>query len=103
MSRCEKFGYGVMVTQVAATAPGVVALHSSGTKALTRTNTYQLRCFKLVFQVVFCIVGLKKEQPREQPSFVKTVCDLSGCLTRNVNQILMSVQETHLRSIVNHI
>ncbi|XP_022517701.2 protein broad-minded [Astyanax mexicanus] len=30
VSRCEKFGYGVMVTQVAATAPGIVALHSSG-------------------------------------------------------------------------
>ncbi|CAI5684265.1 unnamed protein product [Oreochromis niloticus] len=30
VSSCEKFGYGVMVTQVAATAPGVVALHSSG-------------------------------------------------------------------------
>uniref|UniRef100_UPI0037E99F39 protein broad-minded n=1 Tax=Semicossyphus pulcher TaxID=241346 RepID=UPI0037E99F39 len=30
VSRCEKFGYGVMVTQVAATSPGVVALHSSG-------------------------------------------------------------------------
>ncbi|XP_026196456.1 protein broad-minded [Anabas testudineus] len=30
VSRCEKFGYGVMVTQVAATAPGVVALCSSG-------------------------------------------------------------------------
>ncbi|XP_031437936.1 protein broad-minded [Clupea harengus] len=30
VSRCEKFGYGVMVTQVAATAPGMVALHSSG-------------------------------------------------------------------------
>ncbi|CAB1342797.1 unnamed protein product [Coregonus sp. 'balchen'] len=29
VSRCEKFGYSVMVTQVAATAPGVVALHSS--------------------------------------------------------------------------
>uniref|UniRef100_A0A8C6UUP5 Protein broad-minded n=1 Tax=Neogobius melanostomus TaxID=47308 RepID=A0A8C6UUP5_9GOBI len=29
-SRCEKFGYGVMVTQIAATAPGVVALNSSG-------------------------------------------------------------------------
>lgn len=38
VSRCEKFGYGVMVTQVAATAPGVVALHSSGTTALTSTN-----------------------------------------------------------------
>lgn len=34
VSRCEKFGYGVMVTQVAATAPGVVALHSSGTVLL---------------------------------------------------------------------
>ncbi|XP_047184716.1 protein broad-minded isoform X3 [Scophthalmus maximus] len=30
VSRCEKFGYGVMVTQVAATAPGVVALRCSG-------------------------------------------------------------------------
>ncbi|XP_060947669.1 protein broad-minded [Limanda limanda] len=30
VSRCEKFGYGVMVTQVAATAPGVAALHRSG-------------------------------------------------------------------------
>ncbi|KAM9840199.1 protein broad-minded [Aulostomus maculatus] len=30
VSRCEKFGYGVMVTQVAATAPGVVALQASG-------------------------------------------------------------------------
>ncbi|XP_028653624.1 protein broad-minded [Erpetoichthys calabaricus] len=30
VSRCEKFGYGVMVTQVAAIAPGVVALQSSG-------------------------------------------------------------------------
>ncbi|KAM6964920.1 protein broad-minded [Aplochiton taeniatus] len=30
VSRCEKFGYGVMVSQLAATAPGVVALHSSG-------------------------------------------------------------------------
>ncbi|XP_067097847.1 LOW QUALITY PROTEIN: protein broad-minded [Osmerus mordax] len=30
VSCCEKSGYGVMVTQVAATAPGVRALHSSG-------------------------------------------------------------------------
>ncbi|XP_068087481.1 protein broad-minded isoform X2 [Hyperolius riggenbachi] len=30
VSRCEKFGYGVMVTQVAATAPGAVALQKSG-------------------------------------------------------------------------
>ncbi|KAK7940122.1 hypothetical protein WMY93_003448 [Mugilogobius chulae] len=30
VSRCEKFGYGVMVTQIAATAPGVLALNSSG-------------------------------------------------------------------------
>ncbi|KAK2864292.1 hypothetical protein Q7C36_003446 [Tachysurus vachellii] len=30
VSRCEKFGYGVMVTQVAATAPGIVALRCSG-------------------------------------------------------------------------
>uniref|UniRef100_A0A8C2BN24 Protein broad-minded n=1 Tax=Cyprinus carpio TaxID=7962 RepID=A0A8C2BN24_CYPCA len=30
VSRCEKFGYGVMVTQVAATTPGIAALQSSG-------------------------------------------------------------------------
>ncbi|CAL8318203.1 unnamed protein product [Merluccius merluccius] len=30
VSHCEKFGYGVMVTQVAATAPGVMALRDSG-------------------------------------------------------------------------
>ncbi|KAM4693395.1 protein broad-minded [Discoglossus pictus] len=30
VSRCEKFGYGVMVTQVAATAPGALALQQSG-------------------------------------------------------------------------
>lgn len=30
VSRCERFGYGVMMTQVAATAPGVLALHKSG-------------------------------------------------------------------------
>ncbi|MFT7802979.1 protein broad-minded [Arapaima gigas] len=30
VSRCEKFGYGVMVTQIAGTAPGVAALRSSG-------------------------------------------------------------------------
>ncbi|XP_053317262.1 protein broad-minded [Spea bombifrons] len=30
VSRCEKFGYGVMVTQVAATAPGALALQRSG-------------------------------------------------------------------------
>uniref|UniRef100_A0AAY4BMH9 Protein broad-minded n=1 Tax=Denticeps clupeoides TaxID=299321 RepID=A0AAY4BMH9_9TELE len=30
VSPCEKFGYGVMVTQVAATAPGITALCSSG-------------------------------------------------------------------------
>ncbi|XP_057678869.1 protein broad-minded isoform X3 [Corythoichthys intestinalis] len=30
VSRCEKFGYGVMVTQLAATAPGAAALHRSG-------------------------------------------------------------------------
>ncbi|KAK0148832.1 Protein broad-minded [Merluccius polli] len=30
VSHCEKFGYGVMVTQVATTAPGVMALRDSG-------------------------------------------------------------------------
>ncbi|XP_063299536.1 protein broad-minded isoform X1 [Pelobates fuscus] len=30
VSRCEKFGYGTMVTQVAATAPGASALQKSG-------------------------------------------------------------------------
>lgn len=30
VSKCEKFGYGVMVTQIAATAPGMVALENRG-------------------------------------------------------------------------
>ncbi|GFR74597.1 protein broad-minded-like [Elysia marginata] len=30
VSKCEKFGYGYMVTQVAATAPGIQALESTG-------------------------------------------------------------------------
>ncbi|XP_065184676.1 protein broad-minded-like [Sycon ciliatum] len=30
VSKCEKFGYGVMVLQLAATAPGMVALHNVG-------------------------------------------------------------------------
>ncbi|KAJ7374733.1 hypothetical protein OS493_005080 [Desmophyllum pertusum] len=30
VSKCEKFGYGVMVTQIAATAPGMVALEKRG-------------------------------------------------------------------------
>ncbi|XP_053193388.1 protein broad-minded [Scomber japonicus] len=38
VSRCEKFGYGVMVTQLAATAPGVAALHRSGISFLSLVN-----------------------------------------------------------------
>lgn len=30
VSKCEKFGYGLMVTQIAATAPGMVALENRG-------------------------------------------------------------------------
>ena len=30
MSKCEKFGYGFMMTHVAATAPGMVALQAAG-------------------------------------------------------------------------
>ncbi|CAB3998353.1 Hypothetical predicted protein [Paramuricea clavata] len=30
VSKCEKFGYGVMVTQIAATCPGAVSLETSG-------------------------------------------------------------------------
>ncbi|KAF7658919.1 hypothetical protein LDENG_00005960 [Lucifuga dentata] len=45
VSRCEKFGYGVMVTQVAATAPGVVALRSSGfVRALVMELWSSLEC-----------------------------------------------------------
>lgn len=40
VSCCEKFGYGVMVTQVAAVGPGVAALCSSGTNALSHTHTH---------------------------------------------------------------
>ena len=31
VSKCEKFGYGFMVTMVASTAPGMVALYETGT------------------------------------------------------------------------
>ncbi|XP_048387380.2 protein broad-minded isoform X2 [Stegostoma tigrinum] len=45
VSKCEKFGYGVMVTQVAATAPGIVALQSSGfIKALVMELWSVLEC-----------------------------------------------------------
>ncbi|XP_029452272.1 protein broad-minded [Rhinatrema bivittatum] len=45
VSRCEKFGYGVMVTQVAATSPGAAALQSSGfIKALTTELWSVLEC-----------------------------------------------------------
>uniref|UniRef100_A0A3Q3B1D3 Protein broad-minded n=1 Tax=Kryptolebias marmoratus TaxID=37003 RepID=A0A3Q3B1D3_KRYMA len=44
VSRCEKFGYGVMVTQVAATAPGVVALQSSFVQALVVELWSALEC-----------------------------------------------------------
>uniref|UniRef100_A0A3B4WUY0 Protein broad-minded n=1 Tax=Seriola lalandi dorsalis TaxID=1841481 RepID=A0A3B4WUY0_SERLL len=44
VSRCEKFGYGVMVTQVAATAPGVVALHCSFVRALVIDLWSTLEC-----------------------------------------------------------
>ena len=30
VSKCEKFGYGYMVTQVAATSPGMLALLNTG-------------------------------------------------------------------------
>ncbi|CAG12959.1 unnamed protein product, partial [Tetraodon nigroviridis] len=45
VSRCEKFGYGVMMTQVAATAPGVMALHTSGfVRALITELWSHLEC-----------------------------------------------------------
>ncbi|XP_032877077.1 protein broad-minded isoform X1 [Amblyraja radiata] len=45
VSKCEKFGYGVMVTQVAATAHGIVALQSSGfIKALVMELWSVLEC-----------------------------------------------------------
>ena len=31
VSKCEKYGYGYMLSQVAATAPGIVALQNTGT------------------------------------------------------------------------
>ncbi|KAF3703043.1 Protein broad-minded TBC1 domain family member 32 [Channa argus] len=53
VSRCEKFGYGVMVTQVAATAPGVVALCSSGfVRALVIELWSTLECGKEDVRVV---------------------------------------------------
>lgn len=50
VSRCEKFGYGVMMTQVAATAPGVMALHKSGNVPLPR---HRFCVFSLFFLPTF--------------------------------------------------
>nr|XP_033794937.1 protein broad-minded isoform X2 [Geotrypetes seraphini] len=59
VSRCEKFGYGVMVTQVAATSPGTVALQSSGfIKALTAELWSVLECGRDDVRVI---------QPRSTP------------------------------------
>ncbi|XP_069742980.1 protein broad-minded isoform X2 [Narcine bancroftii] len=45
VSQCEKFGYEVMVTQLASTAPGIVALQSSGfIKALVMDLWSVLEC-----------------------------------------------------------
>ncbi|XP_062889989.1 protein broad-minded isoform X2 [Mobula hypostoma] len=45
VSKCDKFGYGVMVTQVAAIASGIVALQSSGfIKALVMEMWSVLEC-----------------------------------------------------------
>eukprot|EP00057_Strongylocentrotus_purpuratus_P010856 XP_011665330.1 PREDICTED: protein broad-minded [Strongylocentrotus purpuratus] len=47
VSKMEKFGYGTMVTQVSATAPGMAALQSSGfIKALTTEMWSVLECGK---------------------------------------------------------
>ncbi|XP_030054422.1 protein broad-minded isoform X2 [Microcaecilia unicolor] len=59
VSRCEKFGYGVMVTQVAATSPGTAALQSSGfIKALTTELWSVLECGRDDVRVI---------QPRSTP------------------------------------
>ncbi|KAG7219610.1 hypothetical protein INR49_018948 [Caranx melampygus] len=64
VSRCEKFGYGVMVTQVAATAPGVVALHCSGfVRGLVMELWATLECGTM------CVIG---------PSFLSLVNLLSS-------------------------
>lgn len=65
VSCCEKFGYGVMVTQVAAVGPGVAALCSSGTNALSHTHTHTLQCSSALmlqrfYSRLFCLVSLKQ-------------------------------------------
>lgn len=52
VSRCEKFGYGVMMTQVAATAPGVMALHTSG-KALLPSYRFCAVFFLFIYLCFF--------------------------------------------------
>ena len=36
VSKIEKFGYGVMMVQISATAPGMVALEKAGKKCIVR-------------------------------------------------------------------
>lgn len=110
-----------MVTQVAATAPGVVALHSSGINAVTWTQQTLVSCdaqglyYKLLFlccrykgdfrqlrekcicQTVFVWVRKSKKR-RFLFSFcfgrIKMVCDVSIIQARE-NVILLSA--THLQ------
>lgn len=47
VSKCEKFGYGFMVTQVAGTAPGMVALQKTG--KLSLPYVYKNRSRHIIF------------------------------------------------------
>ena len=50
VSKCEKFGYGCMLTQVAATSPGMLALLNTGNLCyvhhitVTTLSVYATRC-----------------------------------------------------------
>lgn len=81
VSRCEKFGYGVMMTQVAATAPGVMALHKSGNNLLPYPCVSASETFKCValyhsFDFVTIAPSL------DSLSLHAALCLLLGCRVR---------------------
>lgn len=64
------------MTQVAATAPGVVALHSSGTNAFTCRNK-QLQAVMLEAYIPSCLVDIKQSSSQGRNIFVRLFVKIS--------------------------
>ncbi|KAH0622269.1 hypothetical protein JD844_024422 [Phrynosoma platyrhinos] len=93
VSGCEKFGYGVIVSQVAATAPGAIALQSSGfVKALVTELWGVLECGRDDIRIT---------HPRSTPSFLALINLLSYPAVYELigNQEIPSKPEYSLREV----